>query len=93
MTISLEPSLIILHSKKAVEECVPLFERKGLLRRRAVHLDDDVEVMETRSPLFSFHFRGGKQCNVIACRHFMYYGKAGQSFAGFRAIVEQFLPD
>jgi hypothetical protein len=93
LVVGFEPGLIMLHGKKAVEECISLFERKGLLRKGAVDVPDDIRMMETCSPLFRFRWAAGAGCNVLACRHFIYYGTSGRSFAGFRSIVEQFLPE
>jgi len=82
----LQPKLLLLHGKWTVVEATHLLTGQGLLRRQ-VDLSGDIQSLEDRSPLFSFVWGDGTTCMVLACRHFMYYGESGASFAGFRQMV------
>lgn len=82
-----EPKTIILHGKTTVEEAVDIFERKGLISSNVINLEESIEQMEASSPIQSFVYPSGKSGTILACRHFMYYGRTGNSFSAFRQKV------
>jgi len=87
LLVGFEPGLMIIHGKKAVELCVPLLEQGGLQPMPKVNVNEEISLMEQKSPLFRIRFKSGKECRVVACRHLRYYGKCGKSFQRFREVV------
>lgn len=79
-----KPSLIILHGKKTVKKFNKIFIEKGLILTNEINVEQSIEKMELQSPLATFKYDNGKIGTIIACRHFMYYGKKGDSFNLFR---------
>ena len=57
------------------------------------NLKISIEEMEKLAPLFTIAYPNGKRGVILACRHFMYYGRIGESFAGFRENVLILLED
>jgi hypothetical protein len=91
LLMEFNPKLVILHGKETVEQTVELFASRGIIGKGAVDIDQPIEDMEKRAPLFQFTYLNGKVGAILACRHFMYYGTKGESFAEFRSNVMRIL--
>ena len=83
----LKPKLIILYGKETVEHTSRILTQNGILLSRSINLNQSIEVMETQLPLCKFKYTNGKVANIMACRHFMYYGSKGESFKEFRENI------
>ena len=81
-----QPRLLLLHGKDTVTETAELLRNHRIAN---VHVDPraDIRALEDQPTLFRFEWPGGGDCKALACRHFMYYGESGSSFAGFRGNV------
>ena len=84
LLMELKPKLIILQGKETVGQTLELLINNGLVTEGLINLEDRIEDMEKRSSLLEFTYSNGKKGVIIACRHFMYYGKQGDPFADFR---------
>ncbi|MGF7060030.1 hypothetical protein [Brassicibacter mesophilus] len=93
LLMELKPRLLILHGKKTVEYANEILIQKGVLFEDSINLDQSIEVMEKQIPLCSFRYNNEKIANIMACRHFMYYGSKGNSFKVFRENILNILQD
>lgn len=87
LLMEFKPRLIILHGKETVEYAADILHRKGILSKESIDLDQHIEEMERQLPICNFIYPSGKTANIMACRHFMYYGTTGESFKPFRENV------
>lgn len=91
LLMEFKPRLIILHGKETVEYVADILIEKGILSPKSINLDQPIEEIEKQLPLFNFKYNNGKTANIMACRHFMYYGAKGESFKPFRENVLRIL--
>jgi hypothetical protein len=85
------PKILIIHGKETVEQLIETLSSKGILLESSLILDQTIEEIEARVPFTSFKYPNGKECFIVACRHFMYYGNIGDSFSSFRDKFEVLL--
>ncbi len=90
MLLKFMPNLLILHGKETVVQVVNLFNEMGF-RFNRIDLSQRMEQMENQVPLINFEYPNGKKGYIISCRHFMYYGRNGNSFTEFRNKLEEFI--
>ena len=93
LLMEFRPRLIILHGKETVEYAANILTEKGILSPESIKLDQPIEEIEKQLPLCDFRYDNGKTTNIMACRHFMYYGAKGESFKPFRENVLRMLKD
>lgn len=91
LLIEFKPRLIILHGKETVEYIADILAEKGILSPQSINLDQSIVEIEKQLPLCNFKYDNEKTANIMACRHFMYYGAKGQSFKPFRENVLRLL--
>jgi hypothetical protein len=91
LLIEFKPRLIILHGKETVEYAAEILTEKGILSPKSINLDQSIEEIEKQLPLCNFKYDNGKTANIMACRHFMYYGAKGESFKPLRENVLRIL--
>lgn len=89
----LKPRLIILHGKETVELAAEILFRKGIVSQESIDLNQPIEEMEKQLPLTNFKYTNGKNADIMACRHFMYYGSKGDSFKEFRKNILSLFED
>lgn len=87
LLLRLKPRLLILHGKGTVVNCLEILIKLGLSIQTAIDLNYSIEQMEKKLPLLCFEYQDGTVGTILACRHFMYYGKAGDSYSSFRNNV------
>lgn len=87
LLIEFKPRLIILHGKETVKYAADILTEKGILSPKTINLDQPIAKIEKQLPLCSFKYDNEKNANIMACRHFMYYGTKGESFKPFRENV------
>ncbi|MDW7675660.1 MAG: hypothetical protein SCK28_14115 [Bacillota bacterium] len=87
LLLDISPSIVIMHGKTTVDHMVELLMRKGLLNATSVNLNEKIESMEQRAPLFEIPYQSGKIGKFFGCRHFMYYGQRGESFNSFKGNI------
>ena len=93
LLMEFKPRLIIFHGKETVEYAADILIGKGILPPKSINLDQPIEEIEKQLPLCNFRYDNGKTANIMACRHFMYYGAKGESFKVFRENVLKILKD
>lgn len=93
LLMEFKPRLIIFHGKETVEYAADILTEKGILSTKSINLDQSIEEIEKQLPLCNFKYDNGKTANIMACRHFMYYGAKGESFKPFRENVLKILKD
>jgi hypothetical protein len=93
LLMEFKPQLIIFHGKETVEYATEILTEKGILSLKSINLDQSIEEIEKQLPLCNFRYDNGKTANIMACRHFMYYGAKGESFKPFRENVLKILKD
>lgn len=86
--------VLILYGVRAFRDFMELLDEKGGFieaeKQEQNRLKEmKIEELEDRSPLFSIWI-GQRKIAVYAVRHFMYYGKEGDSFAGVKKKLIQF---
>lgn len=91
LLMEFKPRLIIFHGKETVEYATEILTEKGILSPKSINLDQSIEEIEKQLPLCNFRYDNGKTANIMACRHFMYYGAKGESFKPFRENVLRIL--
>lgn len=91
LLLSIQPKLIIFHGKDAVMNFCEVVRVAGLRNGIDVDLSNKIEQMEEYMPLTTIKYPDGSIGTVLACRHFMYYGKSGDSFANFRSKIQAVL--
>ena len=62
-------------------------KKLGLSIQTDIDLNTSIEQMEKQLPLLRFKYQDGTRGTILACRHFRYYGKAGDSYSSFRNNV------
>ncbi len=93
LLIEFKPRLTILHGKETVEYVADILAEKGVLSPKSINLNQSIEEIEKQLPLCNFRYDNRKTANIMACRHFMYYGAKGESFKPFRENVLRVLKD
>lgn len=91
LLVSVQPKLIILHGKDTVANFSEVLHMAGVYNDINIDISSKIEQMEECLPLTSINYPNGSMGQVLACRHFMYYGKNGDSFAKFRENVQLIL--
>jgi len=84
--LTYEPRLLIVYSKYSLNKLMELLDGQGMLIRND-GLGKTIRELERTGASFSFRYSNGKIGRIFPCRHFMYYGKEGRSFAPFRKRV------
>ena len=93
LLMEIKPRLIILHGKRTVEYFDEILTERGAIPSKSICLDKTIEDIEKQLPLYRFKYKNGKIANIMACRHFMYYGVMGESFKPFRENILKVLND
>lgn len=87
-----KPRLIIVHSKTAFDELVELIsEQYGLDEDIQKLKDSKIEALESISDLLSIPYSKSRKCNLMVCRHLMYFGTVGNSYTAFLMNVENII--
>lgn len=85
------PTLLILHGKETVIQVIEMLNKKGLLIDFDNNLIQPMEQIEKQVPFIKFVYPNGKTGYIVSCRHFMYYGKTGNSYTEFKNKLEDLL--
>lgn len=85
------PSLLILHGKETFTKVVEILNEKGMLIDCGNNLRQPIEQIEKQVPFINFEYPNGKTGYIVSCRHFMYYGKTGNSYKEFKNKLENLL--
>lgn len=84
-----KPDLLIVHSKGAFDELADIvsdaYQFDVPIDR---YKDNSIEALEEQGVLFLIPLSSTQNCKVMACRHLMYFGREGQSYAGFLKKVK-----
>ncbi|HEX5359584.1 MAG TPA: hypothetical protein VFW49_00555 [Fluviicoccus sp.] len=88
---TLKPRLLVVHGKESACVLEELLINAGLLAAGETRSAAPIETLESMTPWLKFTYPDGKLCQVVVCRHFMYYGKSGESFRLFRERLEKLL--
>jgi hypothetical protein len=91
LLLTLQPTLLIVHSKKAFMELILLLQANAITFQQEPTILLPIEELEHTSPIASFQYTNGKICRIAVCRHLMYYGKKGDSFQLFRTKLADLL--
>lgn len=86
LLLEFRPSLVILHGKKTVQYTMEVFTEHKVKLLDTIDLDSTIEDMESKHILTKIDY-GDKTGIIMACRHFMYYGKDGETFKTFKGNV------
>ncbi len=87
--MKIRPKLIILHGKETVEQFIDGLSHLGIEFNNAISFDKTINEMEAAVPLLTFNYSKGSTCVVAVCRHFMYYGEKGNSYANFKEKIKR----
>ncbi|MTI67143.1 MAG: hypothetical protein FH753_11180 [Firmicutes bacterium] len=68
-----------------------IIEEKNINVDIKVNIDIPIENLEKVSPIISLNYNEENTCEVFVCRHFMYYGKKGNSFNDFKESILKYL--
>lgn len=85
------PRLLILHGKESVTQVIEILNKKEMLMISGIDLAQSIAQIETHVPFINFEYPNGKKGLIVCCRHFMYYGKTGNSFLKFRNKLEELI--
>ena len=91
LLLNIQPKIIILHGKDTVGNFSEMLCKEGLCNGTNIDLSCRIEQMEECLPLTLIRYPNGSTGTVLACRHFMYYGKNGDSFVRFKENVKLIL--
>ncbi|TDQ33428.1 hypothetical protein [Aureibacillus halotolerans] len=87
------PNVLLVHGKMSLKCLVNALASHQLLDDSTIDLDQPLKTIEAKAPFVEFTYPNGNKGAIFACRHFMYYGKTGESFADFRCNVIHYLND
>ena len=85
------PRVIIVHSKTSLAYLVDTLAENKMVDMDEINWKQSIAEIENNAPLIEFKYQDGTNGAIFACRHFMYYGKKGESFSNFREKVIHFI--
>lgn len=82
---SIRPKIIIIHSKTAFDEFMESVKQSYDISYGLNYKSKSIEALETSAELLTIPYSSDERGTVLACRHLMYFGKDGNSYAPFLA--------
>jgi hypothetical protein len=84
---SFQPKVFILHGKNTVVNFTEVLKKMGVGIQNNIDYGAKIDQMEQRCPLLEIKYPDGETASILACRHFMYYGSKGESYASFKENI------
>lgn len=86
------PEVIIVYSKTSLKYLMSLLSKNGLIDNYPPLTQTIKELENSKEPFLEFTYENSdKKGMIFVCRHFMYYGKKGNSFEHFKNKVTSYL--
>ncbi len=86
------PEVIIVYSKTSLKYLVNVLSNNGLIDNHPPLNQPIKDLENSKESFLEFTYENSdKKGMVFVCRHFMYYGRKGNSFEGFKNKVTRYL--